>query len=96
MKKKFIYFFKIDFLPKKRPRRDAARPKKKKFLKNIGKGDIKKGSTKGTEKKWSWMVSLYRPWQDPIGQGHGEWNGNREKPYGMGMGCLGGAENGRK
>ena len=25
------------------------------------------------------MVSLYRPWQDPIGQGHGEWNGNKEK-----------------
>ena len=50
-------------------------------MKNIGKGDIKRGSTEGTEKKWSWMVSLYRPWQDPIGQGHGEWNGNREKLY---------------
>ena len=40
-----------------------------------------KGLRKGTEKKWSWMVSLCRPWQDPIGQGHGEWNGNREKLY---------------
>ena len=27
------------------------------------------------------MVSLYRPWQDPIGQGHGEWNGNRPLLY---------------
>ena len=80
MKKKFIQFFQDSVLAKKRPLRDAARPKKK-FLKNIGKGDIKKGSAKGTEKKWSWMVSLYRPWQDPIGQGHGEWNGNREKLY---------------
>ena len=59
----------------------------KKVLKNIGKGDIKKGPAKGTEKKWSWMVSLYRPWQDPIGQGHGEWNGNREKLYGMQWRC---------
>ena len=80
MKKKLFNFFKIEFWPKKRPLRDAARPKKKKN-ENISKGDIKKGSAKGTEKKWSWMVSLYRPWQDPIGQGHGEWNGNREKVY---------------
>ena len=36
---------------------------------------------KGPTKKWSWMVSLYRPWQDPIGQGHGEWNGNRPLLY---------------
>ena len=67
----------------------ALPPKK---LKNIGKGDMKKGSAKGTEKKWSWMVSLYRPWQDPIGQGHGEWNGNRERLYGMAMGCPGRAK----
>ena len=67
--------------------REAGGPNKKK--KNIGKGDIKKGSAKGTEKKWSWMVSLYRPWQDPIGQGHGEWNGNRERLYGMAMGLPG-------
>ena len=71
MKKKFIQFFQDRVLAKKRPLRDAARQKKKKFLKNIGKGDIKKGSAKGTEKKWSWMVSLYRPCQDPLGQGHG-------------------------
>ena len=65
---------------KKRPLREAG-GQKTKFLKNPGKGDIKKGPAKGTEKEWSWMVSLYRPWQDPIGQGHGEWNGNREKLY---------------
>ena len=82
-------------LAKKRPLRDAARPKKK-FLKNISKGDIKKGSAKGTEKKWSWMVSLYRPWQDPIGQGHGEWNGNRERLYGMAMGLPGKGQNSQK
>ena len=70
--------------------------KKKKFLKNIGKGDIKRGSTKGTEKKWSWMVSLYRPWQDPIGQGHGEWNGNRQRLYGMAMGLPGKGQNNQK
>ena len=44
------------------------------------------------KKKWVWMVSPYRPWQDPIGQGHGEWNGNRERLYGMAMGCLGRAK----
>ena len=62
------------------------------FLENMSKGDIKKGSAKGTEKKWSWMVSLYRPWQGPIGQGHGEWNGNRERLHGMAMGCPGRAK----
>ena len=41
------------------------------------------------QKKRSWMVSPYRPWQDPIGQGHGEWNGNRERLYGMAMGLPG-------
>ena len=66
---------------------------KKKVLKNIGKEDIKKGSTKGMEKTWSWMVSLYRPWQDPRGQGHGEWNGNRERLYGMAMGLPGKGQN---
>ena len=76
-KEKEIYsiFSRWSFGQKKAPagRRTA---KKNKFLKNIGNGDIKRGSTEGTEKKWSWMVSLYRPCQDPIGQGHGEWNGN--------------------
>ena len=57
MKKKFIQFFKIRVLAKKGP---CGKPEgKKKVLKNIGKGDIKRGSTKGTEKKWPWMVSLY-------------------------------------
>ena len=74
-------FLKIRVLAKKGPCGTPHGQKKKKFLKNIGKGDMKKGSAKGTELKWSWMVSLYRPWQDPIGQGHGEWNGNREKLY---------------
>ena len=80
VKKKFIQFFQDRVLAKKKAPA-GRRTAKKKFLKNIGKGDIKKGPAKGTEKKWSWMVSLYRPWQDPIGQGHGEWNGNREKLY---------------
>ena len=60
MKKKFIQFFQDRVLAKKRPLRDAARPKKK-FLKNIGKGDIKKGSAKGTEKNghgWSFSIGL--------------------------------------
>ena len=30
--------------------------------------------------------------KDPIGQGHGEWNGNRERLYGMAMGCPGRAK----
>ena len=94
IKMKLIQFFQDKSFGKKNLR-DAARPKKK-FLKNIGKGDIKKGSTKGTEKKWSWMVSLYRPWQDPIGQGHGEWNGNRERLYGMAMGLPGKGQNSQK
>ena len=49
--KKIIQFFQDRVLAKKRPLRDAARPKKKKFLKNISKGDIKRGTAKGTEKK---------------------------------------------
>ena len=44
----------------------------------------------------SWMVSLYRPCQDPIGQGHGEWNGNRERLYGMAMGLPGKGQNNQK
>ena len=84
----FQFFSRQSFGQKKAPAGRRTAPKKK-FLKNIGKGDIKKGSAKGTEKKWSLMVSLYRPWQDPIGQGHGEWNGNRERLYGMAMGLRG-------
>ena len=95
MKKNFIQFFQDKSFGKKRPLREA-RGQKKRSLKNISKGDIKKGSTKGTEKKWSWMVSLYRPWQDPIGQGHGEWNGNRERLYGMAMGLPGKGQNSQK
>ena len=74
MKKKFIHFFQNRVLAKKKTC-GTPHGKKNKFLKNIGKGDIKRGSTKGTEKKWSWMVSLYRPWQDLI-----------EKDMGNGMG----------
>ena len=93
--KKIFNFVKIEFWPKKGPC-GTPHGQTKKFLKNIGKGDIKKGSTKGTEKKRSWMVSLYRPWQDPIGQGHGEWNGNRERLYGMAMGLPGKGQNSQK
>ena len=89
MRKKFIQFFQDKSLGKKKAPAGSRRAKKKKFLKNISKGDIKKASAKGTEKKRSWMVSIYRPWQDPIGQGHGEWNGNRERLYGMAMGLPG-------
>ena len=64
-------------LAEKRRLRQAGGPNKKKKIKNISKGHMKKGPAKN----WSWMVSLYRPWQDPIGQGHGEWNVNREKLY---------------
>ena len=96
LKKKFIQFFQDRVLAKKKAPAGRRTAKKKKFLKNIGKGDIKRGSTKGTEKKWSWMVSLYRPWQDPIGQGHGEWNGNRERLYGMAMGLPGKGQNSPK
>ena len=48
--KEIYYFFKIEFGQKKAPagRRTA---KKKKFLKNISKGDMKKGSAKGMKKK---------------------------------------------
>ena len=81
IKKKFIQFFQDRVLAKKRPLRNAARPNKKKFLKNTRKGDIKKGSTQGTKQKWTWMEYSLRPCQDPIGQGHGEWNGNREMLY---------------
>ena len=78
MKKKFIQIFQDKSFGNKNPagRRTA---KKTKLLRSISKGDMKKGSAKGTEKKWSWMISLYRPSQDPIGQGHGEWNGNFAK-----------------
>ena len=67
MEKKFIQFFKIRVLAKKRSLRDAARKKKEVFEKHK-QGPYEKGSRK---KIWSWMVFLYRPWQDPIGQGHG-------------------------
>ena len=49
MAKKFIHFFKIRVLAKKSPCGTPHGPKKY-FLKNISKGDIKKGSTKGAEK----------------------------------------------
>ena len=79
MKKKFIQFFKDRVLAKKRP---CGKPEgKKESLKVFEKhkqGQYEKGSRKKT---WSWMVSLYRPCQDPIGQGHGEWNGNRPLLY---------------
>ena len=80
LKRVLFNLFEIEFWPKKGPC-GTPHGQTKKFLKNIGKGDIKKGSAKGTEKKWSWMVSLDRPWQDPIRQGHGEWNGNRPLLY---------------
>ena len=96
MKKKFIHFFKIRIFAQKKGPCGTPHGNKKMFLKNISRGDIIKGSAKGTEKKWSWMVSLYRPWQDPIGQGHGEWNGNRERLYGMAMGLPGKGQNSQK
>ena len=68
-------------MAKKRPLRDAARPKKKVFEKHK-QGGHKKGLHRRDGKKMVMDgLSLYRPWQDPIGQGHGEWNGNREKLY---------------
>ena len=70
MEKKLIQVFQDESLGQKGPC-GTPHSQKKKFLKSISKGDIKKGPAKGTEKKWSWMVSLYRPCQDPIGQGHG-------------------------
>ena len=92
---KNIQFFQDRVLANKKKAPAGRRTaKKKKFLKNIG--NIKRGSTKGTEKKWSWMVSLYRPWQDPIRQGHGEWNGNKERLYGMAMGLPGHGQNSKK
>ena len=69
---------------------------KKKFLKKHKQGGHEKGLRKRDRKKWPWMVSLYRPWQDPIGQGHGEWNGNRERLYGMAMGLPGKGQNSQK
>ena len=67
MEKKFIQFFKMRVLAKKTNLREAGGQKNKKLLKNKGTGETKKASAKGTEKKGSWMVSLYRPCQDPIG-----------------------------
>ena len=59
MEKKFIQFCQDKSFGKKRPLRDAARPKKKKkFLTNIGKGDIKKGSAKGTKNGHGWSLSI--------------------------------------
>ena len=76
MGKNFIQFvYDESFGQKKAPA--GSQSAKKKLLKNISKGHMKKGPAK----KCSWMVSLYRPWQDPIGQGHGEWNGNRPLLY---------------
>ena len=49
MKMKFIQFFQDRVLAKKRPLRDAARQKKK-FLKNISKGDKKRAPQKGRKK----------------------------------------------
>ena len=61
MKKKFIQFFQDRVLAKKKAPAGRRTAKKKKFLKNIGKGDIKKGSAKGTEKNghgWSLSIGL--------------------------------------
>ena len=55
MKQKFIHSFQDkSFGPQKRPLWDAI----KKFLRTISKGDIKKGSAKGTEKMVMDGVSL--------------------------------------
>ena len=57
-RKKFIQFFQDkSFGQKKAPA--GRRTAKKRVLKNISKGDIKKGSTKGTEKNGhGWSLSL--------------------------------------
>ena len=60
MKEKFIKFFQDKSLGKKSPC-GKLEGKKKKFLRNISKGDIKKGSAKGTEKNghgWSLSIGL--------------------------------------
>ena len=60
--KKFIHFFQDKSLGRKKKAPAGRRTaNKKKFLKNIGKGDIKRGSTKGTEKNghgWSLSIGL--------------------------------------
>ena len=73
--------------------RRTAKKNKKNVIEKHKQGAYEKGPRKKT---WSWMVSLYRPWQDPIGQGHGEWNGNRERLYGMAMGLPGKGQNSQK
>ena len=90
----YSIFFKIRVWPKKKATagRRMAQKKKEKHKQE----GHKKGPRKRDGKKWSWMVSLYRPWQDPIGQGHGEWNGNRERLYGMAMGLPGKGQNSQK
>ena len=75
-KRNLFNFFKIRVLENFPPEGQ----KKEVFFKHR-QGVHKKRHRKREGKKWSWMVSLYRPWQDPTGQGHGEWNGNREKLY---------------
>ena len=59
MENKFIQFFKDRVLAKKKGPCGKPEGQKKKFLKNIGKGDMKKGSTKGTGKKGhGWSLSM--------------------------------------
>ena len=70
----YSIFLRYEFGKKKPAGRRTAKKKNEKNKQ----GPYEKGSCKKT---WSWMVSLYRPWQDPIGQGHGEWNGNRPLLY---------------
>ena len=68
MGKKFIQFFQDKSFGQKKAPAGSRRANKKNFLKTISKGHIKMGSD---HQRDSWMVSPYRPWQDPIGQGHG-------------------------
>ena len=49
--KKIFNFSKIEFWLKKGPCRTPHSQKKKIIMKNIGKGDIKKGPAKGTDEK---------------------------------------------
>ena len=93
--KKYLFFQDKSF-GKKKAHAGSRRAKQKQVFEKHKQGGHEKDPAKGTEKKWSWMVSLYRPWQDPIGQGHGEWNGNRERLYGMAMGLPGKGQNSKK
>ena len=57
MKKKFVQFFKIRVLAKKKAPAGRLTAKTNKFLKNISKGDMKKGSAKGMKKKSLKVIS---------------------------------------